>query len=193
MGIHSKGFRHRWCEPTRAWNGFQTSSSATQFNAGGRQRATTPTQDRFIVVQTRRRHPFVNVTTLRNELRTAVGVNISTQTVHNSIRQSGIQSRRACIRIPLTRLHKQTRLNWTQDHVNWTDHDWDPVLFTDESRYCLDFTDRRARVWRRHGERFHDVNMSKHDPNGSGWYQQRCKNRPTHRDKGHDDRFMLQG
>ena len=75
------------------------------------------------MVQTRR-HPFVNVTTLRNELRTAVGINISTQTVHNSLRQSGLRSRRACIRIPLTRLHKQTRLNWTQDHVNWTDHDW---------------------------------------------------------------------
>ena len=26
-----------------------------------------------------------------------------------------------------------------------------------------------------------------------GWYQQMWKNRPTHRDKGHDDRFMLQG
>ena len=27
---------------------------------------------------------------------------------------------------------------------------------------------------------------------GLGWYQQKRKNRPKHRDKGHDDRFMLQ-
>ena len=127
----------------RAWNRLQTSGSATQCHAGGRQRPTTPIQDRFLVVQARR-HPFVNATTLRNELRNAVGVNISTQKVHNSLQRSGLRSRRECIRIPLTRLHKQVRLNWTRDHVNWTDNDWDPVLFTDEEWYCLDFTDRRV-------------------------------------------------
>ena len=84
---------------TRAWNRFQTSGSAAQCHAGDRQRATTPIQNRFIVVQAIR-HPFVNATTLRNELRNAVGVNISTQTVHNSLQQSGLRSRRECIRIP---------------------------------------------------------------------------------------------
>ena len=70
--------------------------------------------------------------------------------------------------MPLPRLHKQAHLNWTQDHLNWTDNDWDPEFFNDESRYCLDFTDRRARVWRRHGEQFQDANMSEHDPCGEG-------------------------
>ena len=115
-----------------------------------------------------RRHPFVNATTLRNALRNAVRVNISTQTVHKSLRQSGFRSRRACIRIPLTRLHKQACPNWAQDYVNWTDTDWDPVLFTDESRYSLDFTDRRTRVWRRRGERFYYAYISEHDHYGGG-------------------------
>ena len=116
---------------TRSLNRFQTSVSATQCHTGGRQRATTPIQNRFIVVQARR-HPLPNATNLRNELRNAVGVNISTQTVHNSLRQGGLRSRRECIRIPLTILHKQARLNWAQYHVNWTDNDWDHVVFTDE-------------------------------------------------------------
>ena len=111
---------------TRAWNRFQTSGSTAQCHAGGQQRADTPIQNRFTVVQAIR-HPFVNATTLRNELGNAVGVNISTQTVHNSLRQSGIRSRRECIRIPLTRLHKQARLNWAQYHVSWTDNDWDHI------------------------------------------------------------------
>ena len=147
-----------------------------------------------------RRHPFVNATTLRNEFRNAVGVNISTQTVRNRLRQSDLRSRKACIRIPLTRLHKQARLDWAQDHVNFTDNDCDPVLFTDESRYCLDFTDRRGQVWRRRGERFQDVNISEHDRfdggalhHGVGWYQQRLKNRPAHRDERHDDWRTLLG
>ena len=97
-----------------------------------------------------------------------MGVNIFTQTVRNRLRQSGIWSRRACIRIPLSRLHKQARLNWAHDHVNWTDNDWDPYLFTDESRYCLYFTDRRARMWRKRGGRFQDANISEHNRYGGG-------------------------
>ena len=34
--------------------------------------------------------------------------------------------------------------------------------------YCLDFTYRRTRVWRGHGERFQDANMSEHDRYGGG-------------------------
>ena len=60
------------------------------------------------------------------------------------------------------------RLNWAHDHVKWTDNDWDPILFTDEWRCCLDFTDRHARVWRRSGERFQDANISEHDRYGGG-------------------------
>ena len=87
----------------RAWNRLQTSGPATQCHAGGRQRPTTPILGRFLVVQARR-HPFVNASTLRNELRNAVGVNISTQKVHNSLQRSGLRSRRECIRIPLTEI-----------------------------------------------------------------------------------------
>ena len=65
-----------------------------------------------------RRHPFENATTLLNELRNAVGVNISTHTGHNIHGQSGLRSRRECIRIPLTRLHKQARLNWHKIRSN---------------------------------------------------------------------------
>ena len=65
-----------------------------------------------------RRHPFVNATTLRNKVGNAADVNISTQTVRNRLRQSGLRSRKACIRIFLTRLHKQARLDRAQDHSN---------------------------------------------------------------------------
>ena len=56
---------------SRAWNRFQISGYATQCHDGGGQRATRPRQDRFLVVQARC-HPFVNATTLRNELKNAV-------------------------------------------------------------------------------------------------------------------------
>ena len=148
MRIHSKGCHHLWCEPKCDNQSMELLPDVWLSYPMPCRWSTTSNQvkTRPISCGAGRRHPFVKATTLRNELRTAVGVNISTQTVHNSLRQSGLRSRRACIRIPLPRLHKQARLNSTQDHLNWTDNDWDPEFFNDESRYCLDFTDRRTRV-----------------------------------------------
>ena len=60
------------------------------------------------------------------------------------------------------------RLAWARDHVTWTQDDWAPVLFTDESRFCVDFTDRRARVWRMPNERFAPVCVAEHDRFGGG-------------------------
>ena len=60
------------------------------------------------------------------------------------------------------------RLAWARDHVTWTQNDWAPVLFTDESRFSVDFTDRRARVWRMPNERFATVCVAEHDRFGGG-------------------------
>ena len=134
---------------------------------GGRQRSTTQRQDHFVALQARR-HPFWTATSLRNDLLNASEVNVSTQTIRNRLHNAGLNSRRACVRVPLTVRHRRERLDWAEDHVTWTQNDWVQVLFTDESRYCLDFTDRRHRVWRRQRERFHDANISEHDRYGGG-------------------------
>ena len=57
----------------------------------------------------------------------------------------------------------QDWLDFSRNHVRWTIRDWTPVLFTDESRFCLDFTDRRQLVWRMPKERFDELNAAEHD------------------------------
>ena len=151
---------------SRAWNRYVTFGSVTQRHAGGRRRSTTEREDRLLVIQARRQR-FVTATRLRNELASS-GINISTQTIRNRLHEGGLRSRRACIRIPLTRRQRRKRLNWAEEHVTWTDQDCRPVLFTDESRYCLEFTDRRVRVWRRPGERFQEASVAEHDRYGGG-------------------------
>ena len=42
------------------------------------------------------------------------------------------------------------------------------MLFTDESKFCIDLTDRRARVWRARKERFAPVCVAEHDRYGKG-------------------------
>ena len=65
--------------------------------------------------------------------------------------------------------HKQARLTWARQHVRWTRQQWSHVLFTDESRFCLDHHAGRVRVWRRRGERFADscVRSSRQGRGGS--------------------------
>ncbi|KAL5007403.1 hypothetical protein ScPMuIL_016209 [Solemya velum] len=67
------------------------------------------------------RNHFVTTTALRNDLLNAIGVHVSTHTIRN-------------------------RLIFTLGDVNWTQHDLVPVLFSDESRFCLDIANRRTRV-----------------------------------------------
>ena len=140
-------------------------------HAGGRERSTNEVQDRFLVVQARR-HRFDNAATLRRDFQNATGVRISTQTIRNRLHDAGLRSRRPAIRVPLTRYHVQMRLAWARDHVTWTQNDWAPVLFTDESRFCVDFTDRRARVWRMPNERFAPVCVAEHNRFGGAqsWF-----------------------
>ena len=62
----------------------------------------------------------------------------------------------------------QDRLDFARTHVKWTIRDSTPVLFTDESRFCLDFTDRRQLVWRMPKKRFDELNVVEHDRYGNG-------------------------
>ena len=142
---------------SRMWNWFITTGNVRHLHAGGRECSTNEVQDRFLVVQARR-HRFDNATTLRRDFQNATSVHIRTQTIRNRLHDAGLRSRRPAIRVPLTRYHVQMRLA----------NDWAPGLFTDESRFCVDFTDRHSRVWRMPNERFAPVCVAEHDWFGGG-------------------------
>ena len=114
------------------------------------------------------RHDATDLTTLRRDFQNATGVRISAQTIRNRLHDAGLRLRRPAIRVLLTRYHMQMRLAWARDHFTWTQNDWAPVLFSDESRFCVDFTDRRARVWRMPYEHFAPVCVAEHDRFGRG-------------------------
>ena len=116
---------------SRMWNRFITTGNVRHLHAGGRERST---KDRFLVVQAQR-HRFDNATTFPRDFQNDTDVQISTQTIRNRLHDAGLRSRRPAIQVPLTRYHVQMRLACARDHVTWTQNDWAPVLFTDESRF----------------------------------------------------------
>jgi hypothetical protein len=106
----------------------------------GRPRVTTLRQDRHI--------RFIH---LRNRFDTAVhtarltpgrtNVRISDQTVRNRLHQCGLRARRPLKGSTLKQRHRAARLQWGRT--------WQNILFSDESRFCLTFSDGRARIYRR--------------------------------------------
>ena len=104
---------------TRAWSRFQRNGTLVRHHGGGRERATSAAQDRFLVIQARRNR-FSTASQLRIDLQNASGVNSLTQTIRSRLHEGGLRSRRPCICIPLTRNHRRVWYEWAMDHVSWT-------------------------------------------------------------------------
>ncbi|ROL54157.1 Transposable element Tc1 transposase [Anabarilius grahami] len=119
----------------------------------GRPRVTTPAQDRYIRISHLRDRYRMATTTARVTPGTH-NPSISAQTVRNRLREAGLRACRPVVRQVLTRHHQQQLRLWAQTHLRWTRQEWQKVLFTDESLFCLIRRDGRIRVYRRRNERY---------------------------------------
>jgi hypothetical protein len=77
---------------------------------------------------------------------------ISAQTVHNRMGDAGLRACRPIVRQVLTKHHRQQCRLWAQTHRRWTRQDWQKVLFTDASQFCLTRGDGRICIYRRRNE-----------------------------------------
>lgn len=136
---------------SRAWTRYQETGRYERRQGSGRRRITTVRQDREIVRYTLQRRT-ITAHQIRNEFHHLN--HICEQTIRNRLREVGLRS---CSRVQVPRLtlgHRQARLQFAQDHINWTVRQWRNVHFSDESRFCLYSNDARTRTWRRRNERY---------------------------------------
>ncbi|GFX12534.1 transposable element Tcb2 transposase [Trichonephila clavipes] len=113
----------------------------------GRRWATTPNEDRYLVL-TARRHRNMNATLLQQHLRSATGTTVSTQTIQNGLHGVGLYARRPMVCVRLTSRHRRDRREWATELVNWRRNEWRNVLFSDESRFFLHPDNRRIFICR---------------------------------------------
>ena len=92
----------------------------------------------------------------------------SFSTFLNLLRSAGLKAYRPYVGVPLTVSHRRLRLNWARGHYRWSRRRWNRVLFTDESRFKVQFADGRLRVWRRTGESMDENNIVERDKYGGG-------------------------
>ncbi|GFS86087.1 transposable element Tcb1 transposase [Trichonephila clavipes] len=66
--------------------------------------------------------------------------------------QSGLSSRRPLFGLSLTQNHRRLRYQWCDERKVWV-AEWNEVVFTDESRICLQHHDGQILDWRHREER----------------------------------------
>ncbi len=72
---------------------------------------------------------------------------ISERTTRQTLKQMGYSSRRPHQVPLLSAKNRKQRLQFAQDHQNWTTEDWKNVTWSDESRFLLQHSDGRVRIW----------------------------------------------
>ena len=152
---------------SRLWNSYLGTGNAGRKPGSGRPKKTTAIEDRRIVTLAKRRR-FESASTLNRQFERASGVRISTQTFRNRLHVGKLNARRPVVRPPLTAEHRRRRLEFAREHVGWGRQRLRRILFTDESKFCLDFHDGRRRVWRQKNERYRDCCVAEHDRFGGG-------------------------
>jgi len=70
-------------------------------------------------------------------------VQISGQTVRKRLRESGLRVMRPVVGPILKQRHRTARLVWARARRSWRLHTWQHILFSDESRFSLHFSDGR--------------------------------------------------
>ena len=110
-----------------------------------------------------KRRRFESAKALNPDFRGASGVRICEQTVRNRLHAANIRALKPAARPPLTPEHRRLRLDFSQEHRNIPLARLSSILFTDESKFCVDLNDGRRRVWRQKSERFRDCCVLEHD------------------------------
>ena len=84
------------------------------------------------------------------------------------MRQSGLRSHRPLKGMELKRRHRIAKLQWARTRLWWRRNTWQNILFSNESKLNLKFSDGRVRIYRRRRERFADVCVKETDRFGGG-------------------------
>ncbi|GFW24227.1 transposable element Tcb1 transposase [Trichonephila clavipes] len=95
----------------------------------------------------------VSSRTVAQHIESVAHHSVSARTIRRRLQQSGLSSRHPFLGLLLTQNHRRLRRQWCDERRIWV-AEWNEIVFTDESRICVQHHDGRIRVWRQRGESF---------------------------------------
>ncbi|UYV63374.1 hypothetical protein LAZ67_2003876, partial [Cordylochernes scorpioides] len=135
----------------RLWRRWLEQGNVAIYRNVGATRVTSARVDRRILRQAVAA-PQATCTAILQHVQDTLDHSISTRTISRRLVANGLHSCRPLRRLPLTPPNRRQRLEWCRARSTWMT-EWNRVVFSDESRFCLSSDSRRVRVWRRRGER----------------------------------------
>ncbi|KFM64929.1 Transposable element Tcb1 transposase, partial [Stegodyphus mimosarum] len=90
--------------------------------------------------------------TIAQHIQSVTHYPVSARTIRRRLQQRVLSARRPLLRLPLTQNNRRLRRQWSDERRMWM-AEWNEIVFTDESRFCLQHHDGRIRIWRHRGER----------------------------------------
>ncbi|GFU40058.1 transposable element Tcb1 transposase [Trichonephila clavipes] len=90
--------------------------------------------------------------TIAQHIESVTHHSVSACTIQRRLQKSGLSARRPLFGLLLTQNHRRLHRQRCDEGRMWVGK-WNEVVFTGESRICLQHHDVRIRVWRHRGER----------------------------------------
>jgi transposase len=113
----------------------------------GQPRALTERNREWLILQIKK-DPKTSAPVLTAQLCEYFGIQVSTQTVRNALKERGFHGRVARKKPWISKVNRGKRLDFVKTHRNKDMDFWKSVIFTDESKFNLFGSDGRAMVWR---------------------------------------------
>ena len=133
---------------------FAATNSVTNDQRSGRPRAMDAECDQFVAAVAIDQ-PFVTLPELQQELHETLHVTTSQMTISRRLKAAGLKSYRTLKFPKLTAAHRAAGLQWALHHRHWSAlQHWRQVVFTDESRFSVQWNDGRVRVRREKNSRY---------------------------------------
>jgi len=128
----------------------------------------TKSQEDIAIVLISKRNRRKTAPEITAEINCTRSKSVSVSTVKRRLQKAGLHGRISMKKPLLSAQNRKKRLTWAREHQNWTLEDWKTVLWTDESKFIIFGSRRRAFVRRFSGERAKDYCISPTVKHGGG-------------------------
>ena len=125
-------------------------------------------QDKKHIMRIWRAGDEENASQIARQLKEDTGKDFSHDTISRVLKEAGLKAGRKKKKPMLLERHKRMRRDWVYTHENWSDADWEHVIWSDETTIDRFGDHGKKWVWRRPGESLRDREVERKVKHGGG-------------------------